>query len=367
MQEQPPSEPGKTSRRRVNKRSVVALVSIIAVASAIGIVISLGQRPASAPVSSSPTPSAARQAITPTPIPLVPAAGIGFSVADDLASHEVVLFGGVGDYPNTWVWDGASWTLAHPSLSPAGRFGASEAYDPQTKTVMLFGGRLEPGEPVHDTWAWNGTTWVQLDSGAGGPDPGEGSDMAWDPATMQMVLLTRSGVISNPAATWVWAGTHWRHSAGGALPAGATYSPMGYDPVTRSLIAVGCCVGPPPSTGAVNTTWRWNGNSWTLLPPTTGAPLNGSTMALDPMIGRLVLCDCSGSSSTQAALWVWGGTDWASFPTSALPVTGGTEVTDGTDLLIFGPPKSEAKSQAPPVDAWVLTSRSTWSQVGKVS
>ena len=145
MQEQPPSEPGKRGRRRVNTRSVVALVCIIAVASAIGIVISLGQRPTAAPVGSSPTPTPARQAITPTPVPLVPAAGIGFSVADDLATHEVVLFGGVGDYPNTWIWDGASWTLAHPSLSPAGRFGASEAYDPQTKTVMLFGGRLEPG------------------------------------------------------------------------------------------------------------------------------------------------------------------------------------------------------------------------------
>jgi len=46
-----------------------------------------------------------------------------------------------------------------PQASPEGRFGAAEAYDPQTKTVMLFGGRLEPGTPVHDTWAWKGTTW----------------------------------------------------------------------------------------------------------------------------------------------------------------------------------------------------------------
>jgi hypothetical protein len=91
-------------------------------------------------------------------------------------------------------------------------------------------------------------------------------------------------------------------------------------------------------------------------------------MALNPATGRLVLCSCSGSaSSTQLALWVWDGHDWASFPTAVLPVAGGTEVTDGTELLIFGPPKSVAQSQSPPVDAWVLTPRSTWAQLGKVT
>ena len=45
--------------------------------------------------------------------------------------------------------------------------------------------------------------------------------MAWDPAIKQMVLLTRSGVISSPAETWIWAGNHWAKPAGGSLPAGA--------------------------------------------------------------------------------------------------------------------------------------------------
>ena len=275
------NEPGERGRRRLNTRSVIALLCAIAVAGAIGIVLSLGQHTA-APVARPAPTQLGPLPITPTPMPDSPQSGAGFSVAADLATHQVVLFGGVGDYPNTWLWNGSAWTLAHPATSPQGRFGASAAYDPETKTVVLFGGRLEAGTPVHDTWAWNGITWTDLDSGAGGPPPGEGSDMAWDEATSQMVLITSSGVISNPAETWVWAGTHWIHPAGAVLPAGADYSPMSFDPVSKSLLAVGCCVGPPPATGAVSTTWRWTGATWALLPTPGVAPINGSSMELDP-------------------------------------------------------------------------------------
>ena len=350
--------------RRLNARSAIALVGSIAVAGAIGVVVSsrhhdpaLLRHPSQAPVSPRP--------VTTSPVSLQPQAGAGISLADDLATHEVVLFGGVGDYANTWLWNGSVWARAQPPASPAGRFGASEAYDPQTKTVMLFGGRLEPGTPVHDTWAWNGSTWTPIDSGAGGPEPGEGSDMAWDPAIDQMVLLTRSGVISEPAQTWIWAGTHWTQPSDGALPAGATYSPMWFDPVTRSLLAVGCCVGPPPSTGAVNTTWRWSGSSWTLLPPTIGAPVDGSTMALDPALDRLVLCACAATPSAGIELWDWDGHEWASLPAAPLPVAAGVEVTAGAQLLVFGAPKSPPQSGEPPVEVWSFTPQSAWVQLGR--
>jgi hypothetical protein len=364
MRERPENEAGDRIRRRLNTRSVIVLLGIIAVASAIGIVVSFGQRSPARISDPAPT-SFAGQPITPSPVPLEPQSGDGFSVADDLATHQIVLFGGVGNYANTWLWDGSKWTLAHPQTSPEGRFGASEAYDPQTKTVLLFGGRLEPGTPVHDTWAWNGTAWLDLDSGAGGPQPGEGSDMAWDPAHKQMVLLTRSGVISNPARTWVWSGTHWTQPAGSALPAGASYSPMWFDPVTRSLLAVGCCVGPPPSTGAANTTWRWNGASWTLLPTPANPAVNGSTMALDPAIGRLVVCACGTPPVRGSALFAWDGSDWTALPAGAPPVEGGTAITDYDrhQLLLFGIPRSATLPVHSPVQVWWLTG-SAWGRLG---
>lgn len=365
MRERLDNEPGERGVRHLTTRPVIALACIIALTAAIGLVISFGQRPQAQPSPSIPT-LFAPQPITPSPVPRQPQAGNGFSLADDLATHAIVLFGGVGDYASTWLWDGARWTLAHPPVSPQGRFGASEAYDPQTKTVLLFGGRLEPGTPVNDTWAWNGTTWQEIDGGAAGPQPGEGSDMAWDPALMQMVLLTRSGVISEPAQTWFWAGSRWEQPARGGLPAGATFSPMWFDPVTHALLAVGCCVGPPPTTGAANTTWKWSGRTWTLVPTPT-APIDGSTMALDPAIDRLVLCACEASPAPNRALSMWQGTGWASLPAVPPPIVGGTEITDADrgELLLFGAPNTSGPSDHTPVEVWSLV-RSTWSQLGRI-
>ncbi|HEY8673323.1 MAG TPA: hypothetical protein VIM76_06145 [Candidatus Dormibacteraeota bacterium] len=362
MEERPGDEPGERGWSALSS-SLVALLSIIAVAGGIGIAVSLSRHtptgraspPASVPTLQSTSGTVARG----------PRSGALFSVADDLATHEVVLFGGVGNYANTWLWDGIRWRQAHPSTSPPGRFGASAAYDPDTRTVLLFGGRTEPRMPIHDTWGWNGTDWQALDSGAGGPAPGTGSDMAWDDALHEMVLTTQSGVLGEPASTWVWAGTQWRHPAGAHLPAGAFYTPMWFDPKTKSLLAVGCCEGPPPSTGAVNTTWRWNGSTWSLLATPSQSPVDASTMALDPATGSIVLCAC-GSLPAEPRLLQWDGSAWESIAAGAIPVDHGVEITDAErhQLLLLGSPVADTQSGPQPVQVWTL-SGSSWRRVDR--
>jgi len=345
---------GGEGRPRWGPRPALALVGVITVTGLIGIAISLAQHPASPSASSPPV------RISAGPILGGPHSGDGFTVAEDVAAHQVVLFGGVGDYDSTWLWDGTRWTLAHPATSPPGRFGASAAYDPQTRMVMLFGGRDEGGVPVDDTWAWNGSGWLALDSGAGGPQPGEGSTMAWDPTLGEMLLVTDSGVISVPGGTWVWAGTHWIHPAGADLPAAALSSPMEFDPVTKSLMAVGCCQG-PPSPGTVDTTWRWTGDRWQLLSARTNAPIDGSTIALDPASGRLVLCACLASAPAEPELTEWDGHGWVALHIKGIPVQGGIEVTDADHarLLLIGAPVSAPASNAMPLQVWSLMG-STW-------
>jgi hypothetical protein len=122
------------------------------------------------PTTASPTPL--RPSLT--PVPTRPVLGFGFTAADDPLSHQVVVFGGVDSYDTTWLWDGKGWSLAHPTLTPPGRYAAAAAYDPLTGLVMLYGGDLGSGSVVADTWAWDGTTWAELDSGTGGPPAGEG-------------------------------------------------------------------------------------------------------------------------------------------------------------------------------------------------
>jgi hypothetical protein len=115
------------------------LVAVIAAAAVAGVAISTTQRPPSPAPRPSPTPSAA-----PTPIPQGPISGIGFTVMGDPATAQVMLFGGVANYANTWIWTGSRWALAQPVTSPPGRIDAAAAYDPQTRQVLLFGGRHAP-------------------------------------------------------------------------------------------------------------------------------------------------------------------------------------------------------------------------------
>ena len=347
--------------RRGGRRSALALIAIVAAAGTVGIVISVG--PHRLPIPPVPTALVPLR-VTPSPIPAEPEVGASFAVADDLATHDVVLFGGQDDGNNTWLWNGSSWTLAHPQVSPSGRFGASGAYDPNTKTVLIFGGRTEDGVAVNDTWSWNGVTWNEVDFGASGPAAGEGSDMAWDPAQQQMVLViglagTGSG------ATWVWTGSHWRRPPAGNLPGAWFYSPMSSDPATGALTAVGCCSGVPSPTDAVDSTWRWDGSAWRQVDTATPAPLDASTMALDPSRGRLVLCTCGYSQPAEPELAGWTGRSWVAMPTASLPVRGGIEITD-TDrgqLLLLGSPLAGATSNPVPVEVWLL-SGSSWGRIG---
>jgi hypothetical protein len=340
-----------TTRRRLHP-SAIALVITIAVSAVIGIVLSRGQRTAAVPPV--PTAETVPVRIAPTPIPGLPVPGAGFAVADDPATNDILLFGGVNDDRDTWLWNGAKWTLAHPANSPPGRFDASAAYDPQTRTVFLFGGLDTVATGIHDTWAWNGSDWSALDSGAGGPQVGQGSDMAWDTATNQMLLVTSSVGTGSTSATWVWAATHWQRASD--LPASALYTPMWFDPVTQALIGVACCDGPPSATGAVNSTWRWNGQEWSILSTLGDAPIDGSSLADDPTTGALTLCTCGSSSPSEPTLSAWNGSAWRAITGAPLPVEGGIVTTDTTRglLLLLGAPDA-GTATPPPVGVWTFT------------
>src|SRR5437879_4587846 len=177
MADEPLPEPG--GRRAV---STAVLAGVVAVAGAVGLVVSVLQRPSIPPPSpptAVPAPPPTMTAI-PTPDSGGPVSSFGFSVVDDPAVPHVVTVGGVDRSDDTWLWDGGRWSLARPAISPPGRFLAAAAYDPVTTLAMLFGGRLERGALANDTWAWDGATWHELNNGIGAPPPEEGALMAWD-------------------------------------------------------------------------------------------------------------------------------------------------------------------------------------------
>jgi hypothetical protein len=345
-------------------RPFVALVGTIAVAAAIGTAVSLTQRhPARPPGSEQLRP-------LPTLNPNQPIVAFGFTVADDAASNQVVLFGGVDNYASTWVWTGAAWVREHPRVSPPGRYGASAAFDPQTGELLMFGGTSQQTEPVNDTWAWDGRTWQRLDSGgATGPTGGPQSEMVWNTRLNEMMLVTEPpGLAGAGGQTWIWSGTHWVVQPHGEL--GTSYFGMvvAYDPISQSMIAEGCCATQRAQNpvGVQTSTWRWSGATWQAV-RTTVNPADGSSLAVDPSLGlgRLVLCGCDLRGGLDPAMWLWSGSDWVAAPYPPVPIAPQAAVTDSrtSSLLFLGSAISGADSLSQTVDVWTLRNGS-WVQLG---
>jgi hypothetical protein len=330
------------------------LLGLVTVAAIFGVVLSVFQRPAVKPQSA---PSGAPAPLptfgtSPTPVAHGPVSAFGFSVADDPPIHRVLLFGGVGSDGETWLWDGSRWSRAAPHRSPPGRFQAAAAYDPDTRMVMLFGGRLAAGQIVDDTWGWSGSTWRQLDNGADSRPPGEGALMAWDAATREMVLVTTSSGATG-GETWVWTGTRWSRRTGGVSPPTPIAAEMAFDPASDALLFVSALL---PPMGVGTTTWRFDGRGWHSLPATPPAATAG--LALDPMSGRLLLCS-DATADASAQLWRWSGGGWMVVPQSALSIHEGIEVTDNDrgQFLMLGFDAPPAQTGPQPVLVWEWSGR----------
>jgi hypothetical protein len=319
----------------------VAAVAVVVVAITAG----SGEKSAAPPRPSAPVES---------PAPNQPLSGFGFSAVEDPSAHQLVLFGGVDSYDTTWLWDGHRWALAHPPVNPPGRFGAAAAYDPLTRVVMLYGGRLGPGDVVDDTWAWDGRTWTELDSGKGSPPAGEGSRMAWDDILNEMVLVNGGG--SSGGETWLCNGNHWVRQPRGDLPAGTFVGGMAVDPLTRALLAASA-----PGQGRAST-WEWDGTAWREVSTRTNPPAFVG-LVLDPASDRLILWgDPAVGAGRQ--MWSWSGQDWIPLAGTGLPVSPEAEVTDtnGGHVLILGSLVQASQGAPQPIDLWSW-SGSTWNQL----
>lgn len=334
-------------------KAAVVLVATIAIAAAAGTAVSLAQRP--------PSPPPTRSPVVDTALPSnQPAVAFGFAVASDLASHTLVLFGGVDDFDTTWLWNGAFWVRAHPATSPPGRYGASEAFDPLNGEVLLFGGTLQTGQAANDTWAWDGSTWQERDSGRGGPWGGAGSDMAWDPTLNEMVLVTLPPGGRGGGRTWLWNGAHWVRVAAGDLGTSYLGSVIAFDPLSSSLMAEGCCQAQP----MMPSTWRWNGRTWSLL-RTSVHPRDGSSMVEDPSLQRLVLCGCDLAGGLSPEMWVWNGLDWMAGSYPRPPVAPQVEIIDAADsqFLVLGSAIGGVDALAQTLQVWTLRG-TQWLRLG---
>jgi hypothetical protein len=194
-------------------------------------------------------------------------------MAFDAATNTVVLFGGTttlfngccGDSNETWIWNGATstWTNVSPAVSPPGRRfdgGQGMAFDPNTKTVVMFGGAQQGVQgDTHptDTWTWNGLTKTWTQQGPTTSPPPGGGGMAADPAGN--VVLFDGGT----RTTWVWNGTNWQQQSPATTPSAPNPS-MAFDTDLNEVVLYGGA--------STSDTWTWDGTDWTQVFPTNVPP-----------------------------------------------------------------------------------------------
>jgi hypothetical protein len=116
----------------------------------------------------------------------------GTTLTYDPLYQQVLMFGGedggASFLNQTWVWNG-TWTQLFPATSPSPRTNLAMTFDPGIGSVVLFGGyNFVGGQALNDTWIWNGTTWSQIQTSLT-PAGRYCASMAYDPSVKGLVLF----------------------------------------------------------------------------------------------------------------------------------------------------------------------------------
>lgn len=278
------------------------------------------------------------------PIPNPPFPRSLSATAYDPLSGQTVMFGGLsndGTLPDTWSWDGMSWTEHHSAIAPHSRFDGLLAFDPAVGGLVLIGGDPKaPTSPAIDadirsTWVWQGSIWRRLNT-AHTPIPanyyfGWHALMAYDAASRELILVGVSGgphIATCSAETWTFDGTDWRmRKLSEALPAtvrvlitdAGTGSVLAVVNPRRAIAQIGF-VTPTCQPGsfdaralAATTTFMWTGNTWKQV--SSGGP--AASVAGD--VGGSTLGSHAVLVSEDARIWLWTGTAWQLKASSTTP------------------------------------------------
>jgi hypothetical protein len=355
-----------------------AAIALVAVPASVSSVDTLAVAPA---VAATPAATAGSPALTLTwskvTTAVAPPPLSGASAVYDSDNRTVVLFGGrtaTGTLSDdTWVWDGSSWQdyPASEVQAPPPRQLASMAFDPQLHQLILFGGLGADGQPLNDTWAWNGASWYEQTGSLVAQSPGgrEGAAMSND-ASGNLVLFGGLGYATTPpvstttttppaqgaptSTTTVTGGSTSSASPSSASPSSASASSASASSASASSAAASSAPAGPVAPAALTSanpgtladTWQWTSIGWTPDPVGGPSPRWGAAMALDAATNQVILTggDASAGGSTPAAplgdTWAWNGTSWSKLAPRSAPAARSGAVLTGDlatgGLVLFG-------------------------------
>ena len=220
-------------------------------------------------------------------------------------------FDGTNDLVDTWVYDGATWTLRNVG-GPEERYGAALVHDPKRHVTVMFGG-------------WN-----------------------------DYFMFPEIGQLDD---TWEWDGSKWTPISSSTKPPPREFAAAAYDP-KRGVIIVAC--GDNQSDGILADTWTYDGQWHNVTPAGPHPAVRSGAMVWDPVGQRILLVGGYNSSlAPQQTVWAWDGSTWANLGTAPPQPRGAHALANtGSNLVMFG---GYTTGSALLADTW--TFKSSWSQI----
>jgi hypothetical protein len=258
-------------------------------------------------------------------------------MAYDPWTLEVVLFGGTSiasdNLSLTWTYHALVWTniTATAGTPPSPRWLPVFVPDLASHQMILFGGETPTTDRGHDdTWLFSGTTWSNI-SGAVGTSPPELAFVqgVYDPAESG-ILVVGTNYAGPPyyANTFLFTGGDWHNltaAESGNVPM-LEIPAMGYVTSSSTVLAV-ASIETLPGTGGQSfypVEWSFSAGNWTNITAAGGVPGSGSAATVATLPTGALLMFGGESASATLTQWMYA---YATGPT-APSVTAAPSATD---------------------------------------
>jgi len=198
------------------------------------------------------------------------------------------------------------------------RWSMAMAYDPHRRVVVMFGGRDPVGNPLNDTWEYDGTTWTRVTT-AHTPPARYLHGMVYDTRRQVMVLFGGERADTRFDDTWEYDGTDWRRVYTSHSPSARQGFAMTYDACRQRVVLF----GGNSQSGLQGDTWEYDGTDWVRIETTTSPPVRTLTsMVHDPTRCRIILFGGlpAGPLIALNDTWEYDGTTWTQVNTPASPI-----------------------------------------------
>ena len=229
----------------------------------------------------------------------------------------------------------AQWTETGPASVPSARYFSAMTYDAQRNVTVLFGGGVG-ASLSNETWTYDGATWTRKNTPFA-PSRRAAAEMVFD--TSRGVGVLYGGNINATFGgnaddtTWEWNGTTWTRKFPFATAGRRTAFAMAYDAGRNRVVLYGGLTN-PNSPIASSETFEYDGTNWTRVTPATNpGPRERAAMCYHAGLGVVVLFGgLDPQIQAYADTWTFDGSNW-----TQVNISGPSPAPRTTARMVYDP------------------------------